>query len=262
MDALFALIFANISKFLNYLNINPRLQNKIFTVVSIFPTLYILRIVRGYFRNQNYLRGSLYLGIFIVLTYFIILNFIYYFKDRKVKWDVTNFIEDIVPEDVTFSGDPTQQSAGIGTIKGKSLPLIFNEDSDLIIEEIIHDLVEKSELKPNELNSNTYWIDKYSLIPYYRIKKGSLLIGSNYQKLTEIAKIDLADGEHATLIPLGVFILGGPYQLDGITYKEPFSIELRVREEEDNINRTLPNQMNHEEKKLMMKRLILIKNKL
>ncbi|MGO2082695.1 MAG: DUF6681 family protein, partial [Vagococcus sp.] len=57
MDALFALIFANISKFLNYLNINPRLQNKIFTVVSIFPTLYILRIVRGYFRNQNYLRG-------------------------------------------------------------------------------------------------------------------------------------------------------------------------------------------------------------
>ncbi|MFW7433927.1 DUF6681 family protein [Vagococcus carniphilus] len=78
MEALIALLLTNIGKFLNYLNINPRLQNKIMTVVSVFPTLYILRIVRGYFSNKNYFKGSIYLIIFIVLTYFIILNFVYY----------------------------------------------------------------------------------------------------------------------------------------------------------------------------------------
>ena len=74
MEALLTLIFSNISKFLNYLNINPRLQNKIFTVVSVFPTLYILRIVKGYFQNGNHLRGVIYLLIFIVLMYFIVVE--------------------------------------------------------------------------------------------------------------------------------------------------------------------------------------------
>ena len=152
MEALIALIIGNISKFLNYLNINVRLQNKIITVISVFPTLYILRIIWGYFSNGFYLKGTLFLIIFLVLAYFIVLNFIYYFKDRKVKWDVTNFIEDIVPEDVTFTGDGlTTTGTNSGSIQGKSVKLDFVEDSPIIIETIIRELIEKDILTPQDL---------------------------------------------------------------------------------------------------------------
>lgn len=143
MDALLTLILSNITKFLNYLNINPRLQNKIITVVGVFPTLYILRIVKGYFQNGNYLRMTLYLLIFIVLAYFIVLNFIYYFKNQKVKWDVTNLIENIVPEDATFD-ETVQTNSTTPKIQGKLLTLTLNNDSDQVIDTVIHELLEKN----------------------------------------------------------------------------------------------------------------------
>lgn len=234
MEALIALLLTNIGKFLNYLNINPRLQNKIMTVVSVFPTLYILRIVRGYFSNKNYFKGSIYLIIFIVLTYFIILNFVYYFKNKKVKWDVTNMIEDIVPEDVTFDADHTVEIKGTAAhgIQGKKLPLIFNENSHIIIEQVVDELIDQKVITIQDLSKNDYLIDKYELIPFYKIRKQSLFIGSSYNDMKEVAKIELLD-DADSLIPLGVFVLGGTYQVDGITYKEPYTIQLRIKDEKE-----------------------------
>lgn len=228
MDALLALLFTNITKFLNYLNINPRIQNKIFTIVSVFPTLYILRIVRGYYRNQNYVRSALYLLIFITLTYFIILNFMYYFKNQKVKWDVTNFIEDIVPEDVTFDGTlPTSQQPT--SIHGKVLPLTLLENSDETIEHVIEQLYKKGEIKATELSQHAFELTSFALIPYYKIRKKELLIGQSYADLKEVAHVEI-DETADTLIPLGVFVSGGAYEKDGIIYKEPYSLELRVKD--------------------------------
>ncbi|MGO3732224.1 MAG: DUF6681 family protein [Vagococcus sp.] len=228
MEALIGLLFTNITKFMNYLNINPRLQNKIFTVISIFPTLYILRIVKGYFQNQNYVRGCLYLIIFIVLAYFIVVNFVYYFKNKKVKWDVTNLIEGIVPEDATFEGDPLLTQSTKAEINGYNLPLDFFEDSDIIIEEIIQQLIDKGVINTNDLSTFDYLVDKYTLIPFYKIRQDTLWIGSSYSDMREVAHIQL-DEDQENLIPLGVFILGGTYQQDGIVYKEPYRIQLRVK---------------------------------
>ncbi len=242
MEALIALIIGNISKFLNYLNINVRLQNKIITVISVFPTLYILRIVRGYFSNGFYLKGTLFLIIFLVLAYFIVLNFIYYFKDRKVKWDVTNFIEDIVPEDVTFTGDGlTTTGTNSGSIQGKSVKLDFVEDSPIIIETIIRELIEKDILTPQDLEVHNYLIEKYALIPFYKIRHQSLYIGSSYEDMVIVATIEDLE-EQDSLTPLGVFILGGTYQIDGITYKEPYTIELRVKDSKESTPGELPSR--------------------
>lgn len=235
MEALTAILLANIGKFLNYLNINPRLQNKIMTIVSIFPTLYILRIVRGYFSNDNYVKGSIYLIIFIVLTYFIIINFVYYFKNRKVKWDVTNLIEDIVPEDLTFDNpDNILKTTATSGLQGKKLPLIFNEDSPILIEQVIEELIRDGKIQKQDLEVSDYLIGKYELIPFYKIRNQALWIGSSYRDMKEVAKIKLSS-DADTLIPLGVFILGGTYQIDGITYKEPYTVQLRVKGEEDSL---------------------------
>lgn len=231
MEAFITLLLSNLTKFLNYLNINPRLQNKILTVLSVFPTLYILRIVKGYFQNGNYLRMTLYLLLFVVLAYFIVLNFIYYFKNQKVKWDVTNLIENIVPEDTTF--DETVQSSGATPkIQGKLLTLTLENNSDQIIDTIIHDLIEKNYIKAKKLNDYAYQLDDYTLIPFYKISKGKLFIGSSYKDLTEIASIQI-NQDADSLIPLGVFVNGGAYEKDGIIYKEPYALELRVKDTDD-----------------------------
>ncbi|MGX4685414.1 DUF6681 family protein [Vagococcus sp. JNUCC 83] len=233
MDAFLTLILSNITKFLNYLNINPRLQNKILTVLSVFPTLYLLRIVKGYFQNGNYLRMSLYLLLFIVLTYFIVLNFIYYFKNQKVKWDVTNLIENIVPEDATFD-ETVQTNSTTPKIQGKLLTLTLNDDSDQVIDTVIHDLIDKNYIKATKLNDYAYELESYTLIPFYKISKGTLLIGSSYKDLEEVATIKINE-EADSLVPLGVFVSGGSYEKDGIIYKEPYSLELRVKDtDEDN----------------------------
>lgn len=235
MEALLTLIFSNISKFLNYLNINPRLQNKIFTVVSVFPTLYILRIVKGYFQNGNHLRGVIYLLIFIVLMYFIVVNFLYYFKERKVKWDVTNLIEDIVPEDTTFGGSVATASLENPSIKGQKIKLSLSEDSDMIIEEVVDKLVTTGEIQINSLEQEGYLLDKYTLIPYYKIRKDTLWIGSSYKDMQPVANIVQLD-DREELIPLGVFLIGGPYREGSITYKEPFRLQLRVKDREGRVS--------------------------
>jgi len=238
MDALLTLILSNMTKFLNYLNINPRLQNKILTVLSVFPTLYILRIVKGYFQNGNYLRMTLYLLLFLVLVYFIILNFIYYFKNQKVKWDVTNLIENIVPEDTTF--DETVQTSGTTPkIQGKLLTLTLEDNSDQIIDQIIHHLIDKKYIQAKKLNDYAYQLDDYTLIPFYKISKGKLFIGSSYKDLTEIASIKINE-DADSLVPLGVFVNGGSYERDGIIYKEPYSLELRVKDTDDDVADTQP----------------------
>ncbi len=230
MEALIALLLTNVTKFLNYLNINPRLQNKILTVASGLSTLYILRIARGFYRNGNYVKSFIYVGIFIILAYFIVLNFIYYFKNQKVKWDVTNFIEDIVPEDVTFDG--TTPKNGKPIIQGKQLDIQLYEDSDMIIEQVIESLVNQHNITATALQEHTFELDKYTLIPYYKIRKKQLFIGSSYSDLKEVATIHV-DEDADTLVPLGVFVKGGAYELDGVIYKEPYSLELRVKDLDD-----------------------------
>ncbi len=60
-------------KFLWYLNISPKYLNRAYTILSLFPTLYILRIVYGLWVNQNYIQFSLYLLVFVILLYFVVL---------------------------------------------------------------------------------------------------------------------------------------------------------------------------------------------
>lgn len=231
MEALITLLLSSVTKFLNYLNINPRLQNKIITIASVFPMLYLLVIVKGFYEQESYLKATIYLLIFIVLCYFTILNIIYYFGNKKMKWDVTNLIEDIVPEDATFAGDVPKVS-NTGAIKGTTIQLELVEQSDAIIEQVLEKLLETNSLTGTDLGHHMIELDKYTIIPFYRIKKDSLLIGNSYSDLQEVAKMKI-DPDGDNLIPLGVFVKGGAYELDGIVYKEPYSLELRVKDTDE-----------------------------
>ena len=76
-------LISSFHKFLGYLEISPKYLNRAYTILSIFPTLYILRIIYGLFLNQHYLQMLLYSLVFLVLVYFIVLNSFYYFLDKN-----------------------------------------------------------------------------------------------------------------------------------------------------------------------------------
>ena len=92
-------IINGLNKFLGFLDISPKYSNRAYTLLSIIPTVYILRIVYGLWLNQNYLQLVLYGLIFIVLVYFFVLNFFYYFLDRNVKGDITQLFVKYLPDD-------------------------------------------------------------------------------------------------------------------------------------------------------------------
>ena len=83
-----------INRLLNYFNIQDKPKGRAFTVVAFIANFYLLYVAIQGLRYKNYrLQGSLFLFLFLIFLYFIVLNFIYYYTDKKVKWDISPRIE-------------------------------------------------------------------------------------------------------------------------------------------------------------------------
>lgn len=78
-----------INHYLGYLNVNPKLKGRIYTVLAAVGSSYILYLAYSYLSNKAYVRGSLILLAFIGILYFTAVNFFYYFTDKAPKWDVS-----------------------------------------------------------------------------------------------------------------------------------------------------------------------------
>lgn len=85
-----------INHYLGYFTTNSRTKGRIYTVVSAIGIWYLLYLAYRFFENGRWLRGSLIAAVFILLLYFVVLNIIYYFTNRSVKWDVSPHIEKIL----------------------------------------------------------------------------------------------------------------------------------------------------------------------
>ena len=92
-------VINGLNKFLGFLDISPKYSNRAYTLLSIIPTVYILRIVYGLWLNQNYIQLVIYSLVFIGLVYFIVLNFFYYFLDKNLKGDITQLFVKYLPDD-------------------------------------------------------------------------------------------------------------------------------------------------------------------
>lgn len=228
-------LISSIHKFLGYLEISPKYLNRAYTIISIFPTLYMLRMVYGMFSNENYLQAYSYLLLFLVFTYFIILNIFYYFFDKNFKWDITQLLVKYLPDEA-FSIQNTDSENKIEMNKEK-YPVILLSDSQLFLEKNINKLIESNELKTNELKTNDttkgYIIPKHTLYPYYNIKKTSsnyiVQIGTDYSNLVDVGVINTTDN----LEPIGLFISGGYFYEKGVKYKEKYSLKLIVKDTEN-----------------------------
>ncbi|ETJ36839.1 hypothetical protein Q604_UNBC08908G0001, partial [human gut metagenome] len=72
-----------------------RTKGRIYAVVGAVGVWYLLYLAYRFFENGRWLRGGLIAAVFVVLLYFVVLNLVYYFTDKTVKWDVSPRIEQV-----------------------------------------------------------------------------------------------------------------------------------------------------------------------
>lgn len=219
-------------KFLSSLDISPKYLNRAYTILSIFPTLYVLRIVYGLWQNQNYIQFVIYLLIFVALVYFVILNFVYYFFDKNVKGDVTQLFVKVLPDEV-FNFEKSSQ------ISRKLMPNTSEAKIDYVdnyviqLEENIGKLIEQEKIPTNTLkDEDGFLIMKNTLHPYYYLKKTAeesydLEIGTDFQDLKKIGTVHTKGAPN----PMGLFIVGGDFIKDGLRYHERYHLKLILKDD-------------------------------
>lgn len=83
-----------LNRFLNYFNISDKPKGKAFTVVAFIANFYLLYVAINNLRFPHYrVAGALFMLAFLVLEYFIVLNYFYYFTDKQVKFDISPKVE-------------------------------------------------------------------------------------------------------------------------------------------------------------------------
>ena len=88
-----------LNRFLGYFNLKIKVKNRLYIVLGCITTGYIGYLTWNFFKYQAYARGITYLLIFFALLYFLILNIVYYFFDKNVKWDITPLFEKVAQVD-------------------------------------------------------------------------------------------------------------------------------------------------------------------
>ncbi|MFD1672120.1 DUF6681 family protein [Agrilactobacillus yilanensis] len=124
-------ILDTLNHFLGYFSINSKPRSRIYTVIASIGNFYLLYLAIHAFRYQYFLRGAIYLGVFLILLYFCVLNAIYYFTDKTVKFDISPKIEKLLggpPKDALEKANATEAAP---KTKIRNIPTagLFNENS-------------------------------------------------------------------------------------------------------------------------------------
>lgn len=227
-------IINGINKFLGYLDISPKYLNRGYTILSIIPTVYILRIIYGLWSNGRYVQFFLYALVFLIFVYFFVLNFFYYFLNKNLKFDITQLFVKVLPDDAfNIQSEEKKRTTAKMFKNAKEVSVNYHDDYQLTLAANIQTMIVSGEIKTNDLAKREgFLIDENTLYPYYYVKKlseseYSLQIGQNYQSLSEIGRIH----QEEPLATVGLFIVGGDFSKGGITYHEPYRLKLMAKDE-------------------------------
>lgn len=77
-----------INSSLSYFNLDVKLKSRIYIVLAALGDLYLAYVTFRLFANHVWLRGFLYLLAMAAITYFLYLNFVFYFLNKTSKFDL------------------------------------------------------------------------------------------------------------------------------------------------------------------------------
>jgi len=81
---------------LGYVNVNVKIKNQIYTLLGAAGNFYLGFVAIRLIQNGSWLRGIIYLLVFLVIIYFLVLNILYYFTNRRAKFDLSPKIEQLL----------------------------------------------------------------------------------------------------------------------------------------------------------------------
>lgn len=116
---------------------NVKIKNRVYTVVGGIGNFYLLYVAWRFFANGFIGRGLLFILAFLVLLYFTYLNAIYWFTEKKAKWDISPKIENALgikpkdPEEEARKKVARMRQAGFVQTND-----IFDENQDFLPAEI------------------------------------------------------------------------------------------------------------------------------
>ncbi|MEF2760582.1 MAG: DUF6681 family protein [Ligilactobacillus salivarius] len=248
-------ILGLINTWIGYINMNVKIKNRVYTVVGGIGNFYLLYVAWRFFANGFIGRGLLFILAFLVLLYFTYLNAIYWFTEKKAKWDISPKIENALgikpkdPEEEARKKVARMRQAGFVQTNG-----IFDENQDFLPAEITTSEAELANIqivadslkKINYLHldydgksKNTIFKEiksdgkvRYALgetpqaLPYFELKnvEGKLVI---YGGINQIESYQLGTVKTIGLMPASeaakkyhiylatVVLTGGPFMITG-----------------------------------------------
>ncbi|QVV91422.1 hypothetical protein KHQ32_00470 [Weissella tructae] len=147
----------------------------------------------AYFKNQAYMQGAL-LGLAMLLIFYVaLINFMYYFTEKSVKWDISPLFAKYVANPDAAAGNNVQFVPASGLYRTEDvLPaLVISEgEHQKYLEEIVnkldeHGLIEdaydnlsvKEQVKVLKNGKNVLYANNRIELPFYRLENdGNRLI--------------------------------------------------------------------------------------
>lgn len=76
-----------INSSLSYFNLDVKLKNRIYIILATLGDIYLVYVTFRLFANHAWLRGFLYCLAMIAITYFLYINFVFYFLGKTSQFD-------------------------------------------------------------------------------------------------------------------------------------------------------------------------------
>lgn len=85
-----------LNQYLGFFNVNTKFKGRLYTVLGFGGVWYILYIAISFLTAHLFLRGFALLAAFFGLMYVLYLNFMYYFTEKKARFDISPHFEKVV----------------------------------------------------------------------------------------------------------------------------------------------------------------------
>ena len=257
-----------LNRLLGYFNIQDKAKGKAFTVVAFVANFYLLYTAIQGLRYPGYrLQGLAFLIGFLLLEYFIVLNAVYYYTDKQLKFDISPTIEKLL------GGNQAQLKAAESKLANNTMsgPAsgLFKADNILPtaidispaqqrnLDALVQHLQANGHLAANysglddraimhvaaQSHQPVYAIGNLVELPFFKVVAetgGVVVVGGvnalNVQPLATIVSVGLLPVKQAQkqykLAAAHVYLTGGQSKLMGrrslITKEEPYSLTVQL----------------------------------
>lgn len=174
------------NSYFSVFNVNSRLKGRIYTIIDFIGVAYLIYLTSSYIRNQAYMQGALIGLATLVILYIALINFVYYFTDKTVKWDISPLFAKYVanPEAAAERNVQFIPASGVyrsedvlpalvvskGADQERLVALVEEMRSHGLIEDVFDELSDREQRRVLKKDKKLVYANNRVDLPYYRLQ--------------------------------------------------------------------------------------------